>query len=274
MTLIYTLKSEYTELYQKWQERQLPQDVIAIFIDVYHCETCINNKVRKSALYVIVGIDFNAKKDLLGMYIYEGSETKGFWLQALNQLIERGLKRPLVVISDDFPGLKEAIKTLFPEALHQLCFIHMQRNVRKNMSSDDSKVFNKALKQIRFLDDPERCKQQFADLCKAYQTAYPTFIRALVEDTDNYFAFKYLPVDVQKHFYTTNIVESVNSIFEKIRGRLGGFSQSQDALCINVFITINSLRQRRWTRGVPMIMGNLYQLRQLFAQRYKEVPKT
>ena len=267
------LKQEYAEVYQKWQSRQLPHDMMALFADVYHCETCIHNKVRKSALYVIVGIDFEAKKELVGLYLYEGSETKGFWLQTLNQLIERGLKRTLMVISDDFPGLKDAVNTLFPEALHQLCFIHMQRNVHRNMGTADSKVFNQSLKQIRLMSDPECCQKEFTQLCEKYQKSYPSFVRGLLDDTKNYFAFKYLPSDIQKHFYTTNIVESVNSMLEKIRGKMGGFFQSQEALCINAFITIDSLRQRKWSHGVPMIKANLYQLRQLFAQKYGEGPK-
>jgi putative transposase len=267
------LKEEYLVLYRQWQERQLPQDVIAIFIDVYHSETFIDHKIRKISLYVIVGIDFNATKDLLGLYLYEGNESKGFWLQTLNQLIERGLKRPLAVISDDFSGLKDAVATLFPNSLHQLCFIHMQRNVRRNMALDDAKVFNQSLKQIKLCNDPESCKKQFTDLCQNFQKIYPTFIRSLLDDVNQYFAFKRFPPDIQKHFYTTNIVESVNSILERIRLRMGGFFKSQDALFTNVFITINSLRQRKWIHGMPILKGNLYNLRQLFAQIYGELPK-
>ena len=266
------LKKEYLSLFKQWQNRQLPENAIGLFIDAYHCETAVDDKVRKSVLYVIVGIDFNAKKDLFGLYLYDGHETKGFWLQTLNQLIERGLKRPLIMVSDDFPGLKESIATLFPNALHQLCFIHMQRNVRRNMGMEDAKNFNQSLKQIKLMGSPDICKNKFAELCQNYQKTYPTFIRSLQEDTDHYFAFKYLPSDTQKHFYTTNIVESVNSYLEKLRVRMGGFFQSQEALFVNVFITINSLSQRKWLKGVPMIKGNLYLLRQLFVQKYGELP--
>lgn len=267
------IKNEYLDLHKQWQNRQLPHDAIAIFIDAYHCETCINNKVRKTVLYVIVGVDFNGQKDLFGLYLYEGSENKAFWLQTLNQLIERGLKRPLMVVSDDFPGLKESVKTLFPTALHQLCFVHMQRNVHRNMGAYDSKTFNHTLKQIKLINNAETCLDEFTNLCNKYQSQYPTFIAALLEDTENYFAFKHLDPDTQKHFYTTNIVESVNSSLEKLRMRMGGFFQSQEALYVNVFITINSLRQRKWCKGIPKVKGNLYQLRQLFAQKYGEQPK-
>jgi putative transposase len=267
------IKNEYLKLHNKWQNRQLPADIVAIFIDAYHCEACVNDKVRKVALFVAVGIDFTGQKDLFGLYVYEGNENKTFWLQTLNQLIERGLKRPLMVISDDFAGLKDAVATLFPQALHQLCFIHMQRNVHRSMGVEDSKHFNQSLKQIRLIDDVETCTSEFTKLCQKYQKKYSHFITGLLNDTANYFAFKYLHPDVQKHFYTTNIVESVNSSLEKLRIRMGGFFQSHEALNVNVFIIINNLRQRKWVHGVPKIKGNLYHLRQLFAQRYGELPK-
>jgi len=90
--------------------------------------------LKKTALYVIISLDFEGRKDLAGLYLYDGSECKAYWLQTLNQLIERGIKCPLLIVSDDFAGLKNAISTLFPDALHQLCLIHMQRNVTNGPS--------------------------------------------------------------------------------------------------------------------------------------------
>lgn len=267
------LKENYSKLFYDWQQRELPEDVIALFIDVYHCNTFINGGIRKTALYVIISLDFEGKKDLAGLYLYDGSECKAFWLQTLNHLIERGIKCPLLIVSDDFSGLKNAVNTLFPNALHQLCFIHMQRNVRKQMGPQDAKYFNQALQQIKIISDINVCQTQFSELCEKYKKQYPAFISALLDDKENYFAFKNIPTDIQKHFYTTNIVESVNSIIETLRYKMGGFFQSKDALYVNIFLSIQSLQQRKWKRGVPMIKGYIYALRQLFAQRYNRQPK-
>jgi hypothetical protein len=67
-------------------------------------------------------------------------------------------------------------------------------------------VTNETLKQIKLLNNQEDCKKQFTALCEKHLQQYPNFIRGLLDDKDNYFAFKLLPSDVQKHFYTTNIV--------------------------------------------------------------------
>jgi len=267
------LKENYSKLFHDWQKRELPNDLLALFIDVYHCSTFIDGNIRKTALYVIISLDFEGKKDLAGLYLYDGSECKAFWLQTLNQMIERGIKHPLLVVSDDFSGLKNAIHTLFPKTLHQLCFIHMQRNIRKQMGSQDAKAFNQTLKEIKTFNKPDSCKKHFTELCEKYKEQYPTFIASLLEDKENYFVFKILPTDIQKHFYTTNIVESVNSIIETLRCKMGGFFQSKDALYVNIFLSIRSLQQRKWQHGIPMIKNNIYTLRQLFAQKYDRQPE-
>jgi len=141
------------------------------------------------------------------------------------------------------------------------------------MGPQDAKAFNKSLQQIKALDNIASCKEQFSDLCEKYKNNYSTFITTLLEDKDNYFAFKYIPVDIQKHFYTTNIVESVNSIIETLRYKMGGFFQSKDALYLNIFLSIRSLQQRKWHKGIPMVKANMYALRQLFAQKYNRQPE-
>jgi transposase-like protein len=132
------------ELYNQAKElktKELPENLFAMFIDAYHTQIKDTeaNRIRKAVIYNIIGIDMEGRKNLLSYYIYFGSETKEDWLQILNDLIKRGVKRVMVIVSDDFPGLAQAIKALFPETDHQLCFVHMQRNINRNMSKQDAK---------------------------------------------------------------------------------------------------------------------------------------
>jgi transposase-like protein len=77
-----------------------------LFIDAYHTQIKDEevNRIKKSVVYNIVGIDMEGRKSLVSYYIYFGSESKEDWLQILNDLIKRGLKRVMVIVSDDFPG--------------------------------------------------------------------------------------------------------------------------------------------------------------------------
>jgi transposase-like protein len=97
------------DLYNKAKEirtRELPSDMFALFIDAYHTQIKDEevNRIKKSVVYNIVGIDMEGRKSLVSYYIYFGSESKEDWLQILNDLIKRGLKRVMVIVSDDFPG--------------------------------------------------------------------------------------------------------------------------------------------------------------------------
>lgn len=269
-----TLKDEYLRAFQQWQTRELDKDMIALYIDVYHASANLDGKVVKVAIYVILGIDFNGVKSLLGIYLYKGHETKGFWLQTLNQIIDRGLCNPLYIISDDFSGLKDAVSTLFPKAYHQLCTVHMQRNVHRNMDKQDAIHFNESFSDIKNAKDFETCTREFKQLCEQYQKDYPSFIKALLEDTNNYFACTKLPKSIRKFFYSSNAVESANSCIERLRIRMGGFFQSEAALQVNIYLIFRRLSEKKWQHGVPWIKNELYAVRQLFAQTYDRQPMT
>ena len=86
----------------------------------------------------------------------------------------------MVIVSDDFPGLSHAIKNLFPQTDHQLCFLHMQRNIKKNMSKQDAKQFYEELSLIKKINDYEKAVMKFEELCKAYEKKYPAYIKGLL----------------------------------------------------------------------------------------------
>jgi transposase-like protein len=130
--------------------RGIKENYLAVYIDAYHTpiKEKVDEKVMEGVIYVIVGITLEGEKEMLGYYINIGNENKGDWLSVLNQLIDRGLKRPLMIVSHDFPGLIEAIRVLFPDTDHQLCTVHLKRNIYRNISKAESKEFLLELKKI------------------------------------------------------------------------------------------------------------------------------
>lgn len=265
------IRQEFLAEFEAWITRQLPTDFIAVYVDAYHGQIQEKNRVKKMVVYTVLGVDFEGKKELLGVYLSLGSETKTFWLQVFNDLIDRGLKHLLVLVSDDFSGLRAAVSTLFPKALHQLCFVHLQRNVRRNMGRDDAKEFIHALSQIKLEKDFPSAKERLDELLEAHQNRYPAFIEPLKSRAEHYLAFLHLPEEVRKYFYTTNAVESFHSALERLRLRSGGFFQSAETLKVNVYIHYRRIHQK-WLNGIPQVRANLYLLRQRFAQIYGELP--
>lgn len=265
------LSEEILKEYEAWNNRELPQDVIALIIDAYKSPIQYGDKVKKTITYVVQGIDFTGKKDVYGIYIYRGNENKAFWLSVLNNIIERGVKRTVMIITDDFSGLRESIPELFPEALHQLCYVHFMRNIIKNMDKEDATDFNSILKNIKEVKTYKDAKEMMDALLNTFQPKYSKYIDNIRSKSDNYLAFTKMPKEVRKYLYTTNSVESFNSILEKTRQEKGGFFQSEDVLKINIYIKYLNLK-KKWIKGSPFIVKNLYFLRQLFAQIYGELP--
>ena len=264
------------DLYLKAKElknKQLTNNVFCIFIDAYHTQIKDeNNKIKKAVIYSIISIDLTGKKELCGFYSFFGSESKEDWLVIFNDLISRGLTRLLLVISDDFSGLKEAIKSLFPNSSHQLCYIHMQRNVRRNMEKNDAKEFNEELSIIRKSKDKESAISKFENLCNLnkYKDKYKTFIKKLLLKKELYFNFLDYPKAIRKHIYTTNIIENFNSRIEVKRINSGGYFQSEKIVDIAIYLIANNLIQNRWKKSVPAFIEAEYEINQLFNLTFKK----
>ena len=261
------------DLYNKAKEirtRELPSDMFALFIDAYHTQIKDEevNRIKKSVVYNIVGIDMEGRKSLVSYYIYFGSESKEDWLQILNDLIKRGLKRVMVIVSDDFPGLTQAIGNLFPHTDHQLCFLHMQRNIKKNMSKQDAKQFYEELSLIKKINDYEKAIVKFEDLCKSYEKKYPSYIKGLLNKKDNYFNYKKYPEEVRKYIYTTNVVENINSRIELIRANTGGYFQSIKKAEVAIYVTVSRIEKNKWKEPLPLVKSALYELKQIFVKKF------
>ena len=169
---------------------------------------------------------------------------KGDWLQIFNDLINRGLKKAMIIISDDFPGLNEAIKALFPKTEHQLCYVHLQRNLFKNMARKDAQEFNKFLKTLKYCNSFEEAIERFREECEKYMRKYSGYMKYLLERAENYLIFLKYPEGVRKHIYTTNIVENFNSKLEIARMRSGGYFQSAKTADVSIYVVYENMKYK------------------------------
>ena len=120
--------------FYEFKSKELQGDYYFIYIDAYHCmvKDLKDKKVKRAVVYTVVGIDTNANKSLLGYYSFFGNENKSTWMEVFSDLINRGLKKVLMFICDDFKGISEAIKAYFPYSDIQKCTVHLSRNIYKH----------------------------------------------------------------------------------------------------------------------------------------------
>lgn len=177
----------------------------------------------------------------------------------------------LLIISDDLSGLDQAIEAIFDKSDHQLCFIHLQRNARRQMSREDTSRFNEKLKEIRIYSrDYEEAKQKFTELLNQYQEKYPSFITYISKKQEKYLSFMKYPKDIRRYIYTTNTAENFISLLERMRIRLGGYFASEEALEVNVMLQCESLSRGRWRKPIAKIKASAYEINQMFRLRFFE----
>src|SRR5215470_1881154 len=108
--------------------RPLDPDLLALFFDGKYVEVRDGDRLKPACIYLVIGLGRDGKKRVLACLSKSGRENLEDWKLVLRSLIERGLRRVLIVVHDDFSGLLPITKSLFPGADIQLCAVHMQRN--------------------------------------------------------------------------------------------------------------------------------------------------
>jgi putative transposase len=249
--------------------RPLDSDLLALFLDGKYVEFRDGDRLRVACIYVVVGLRRDGKKQILTCLARPSRENLEDWKAILRNLIERGLRRVLILVQDDFSGLLPIAQGLFPSADLQLCTVHMQRNAKNHLSKSDNTEFQQRWRTIKSSWNLEVANQQFEELCQRFANSYPTFIAELRKKRSHYLAFLPYPESIRRSFSTTNVVEAINGQLEIMRRNSGGYFQSEDSLKLKLGLLISSLEDGRWRSPGRSVCTVLHQLDAMFQSRFE-----
>jgi putative transposase len=200
---------------KEWQNRPLEKVYPFIFMDAIHYKVRDEGQVNKRAAYVVVGIDLEGYKDILGIWIGDNESAK-FWLGVLNDLRNRGVEDVLIFCVDELTGLEEAIEAVYPKAEVQRCIIHQLRNSFKYVSYKDLKEFTKDFKSVYTAPNEEAALERLYELKEKWGKEYPYAFRSWENNWDVISPFFKYPPEIRKIMYTTNIIEGLHRQFRKV----------------------------------------------------------
>jgi putative transposase len=200
---------------KEWQNRPLEKVYPFIFMDAIHYKVRDEGQVNKRAAYVVVGIDLEGYKDILGIWIGDNESAK-FWLGVLNDLRNRGVEDVLIFCVDGLTGLEEAIEAVYPKAEVQRCIIHQLRNSFKYVSYKDLKEFTKDFKSVYTAPNEEAALERLYELKEKWGKEYPYAFRSWENNWDVISPFFKYPPEIRKIMYTTNIIEGLHRQFRKV----------------------------------------------------------
>ena len=229
---------------KQWQSRPLDSVYCIVWLDAMHFKVREEGKVQHKALYNVLGINKEGRKEILGMYISE-SEGANFWLQVLTDLNNRGVKDILIACTDNLTGFTQAIHSIFPKADIQLCVVHQIRNSLKYVASKEQKVFMKDLKLVYQADTKDQAETALLDLEEKWGKKYPVVIRSWNDNWDRLSTYFEYSQPIRRLIYTTNTVEGFHRQVRKVTKTKGAFT-SDMALMKLVYLVTRRI-EKKWT---------------------------
>lgn len=230
---------------KEWQNRPLEKIYPFVFMDAMHYKVRDNGQVINKAVYVVMGINLEGYKDILGIWIGENESSK-FWLGVLNELKNRGIEDILLFCVDGLTGMKEAINATFPNAEIQRCIIHQLRNSFKNVSYKDLKAFSKDFKTVYTAPGEEAALDNFVEVKNKWGKHYPFAFKNWENNWDVLSPFYKYPNEIRKIIYTTNIIEGVNRQFRKVTKTKSVFPS--DASLEKILFLAAKNVMKKWTQ--------------------------
>lgn len=251
---------------KSWRSRSLEPVYAIVWLDAIHYKVMDDKGFAVTrAIYNVLGIDKDGKKDLLGMYISK-SEGANFWLSVLTDLQNRGVADILIACVDGLKGFPDAIKSVFPEASVQLCIIHQIRNSIKYVGSKHQKEFMGDLKLVYRAVSKEAAETQLDTLEAKWGEQYPIVIKSWRDNWDRLTEyFQYTPM-IRKLIYTTNTVEGYHRQIRKVTKNKGVFP-NDTALEKLVYLAYRNIK-KKWTMPLANWATISQQLAIKFGERF------
>ncbi|EHK4823877.1 IS256 family transposase, partial [Salmonella enterica subsp. enterica serovar Abony] len=210
-TLISKVTDAVKEQVTEWQNRQLDALYPIVYMDCIVVKVRQNGSVINKAVFLALGINTEGQKELLGMWLAENEGAK-FWLSVLTELKNRGLQDILIACVDGLKGFPDAINSVFPQTHIQLCIIHMVRNSLKYVSWKDYKAVTSGLKTVYQAPTEEAALMALDAFAKVWDDKYPQISKSWRAHWENLNTLFSYPPDIRKAIYTTNAIESLNSV--------------------------------------------------------------
>ncbi|MBV9039207.1 MAG: IS256 family transposase [Acidobacteriaceae bacterium] len=244
-TLISNVTDAVAEEVKAWQSRPLNSVYPIVYLDALHVKIRDAGHVQNRAIYVVIGINLEGNKEVLGLWAGQAEGAK-FWLQVVTELKNRGVQDIYIACVDGLKGLPQAIETVFPKAQVQLCVVHLVRNSLHYVSWKERKTVAAELKPIYRAATAEDGWDQLEAFAEKWDARYPSISQIWKRNWEQVRPFFAYPAEIRKVIYTTNAVESLNMSLRKVIKTRGSFPHEEAALKL-LYLGLERVA-KKWTR--------------------------
>jgi len=266
--LISNITDKIMPLIREWQSRPLEAVYAIVFLDAIHYKVREDGQIKSKAAYMVIGIDLEGRKDVLGIWIGE-SESAKFWLSVLSELKNRGVSDILIASVDNLSGFSEAISAAFPLTQIQKCIVHQVRNSIRYVSYKDVKKVTSDLKRVYTSPSEGAALGELDAFEGEWGKKYPYVVESWRRNWAEIATFFAYPPEIRKIIYTTNVIESYHRQLRKVTKGKSIFP-TDDALLKMLYLVTQDVT-RKWTMRLLNWGQILAQLAVSFPDRVKPV---
>ena len=227
--LISTVTDNVQELVREWQTRPLDEVYPIVYLDALRVKIRHDGAVQNRCIYLAVGVNLEGRKEALGLWSAE-SEGAKFWLSVLTELRNRGVRDVFIACVDGLRGFTEAIESVFPDAITQLCIVHQIRNSLTYVSHKEKKAVAAALKPIYTAVTEEEALAALEEFSGRWDARYPVISRSWRANWQRISPMFRFSADIRRAIYTTNVIESLNYSLRKITKTRASFPTEEAAI--------------------------------------------
>jgi putative transposase len=246
-TLISQVTDAVLDEVKAWQSRSLSAVYPLVWLDAIIVKVRENGKVVNKAIHLVLAVNLRGEKELLGLWVGQNEGAK-FWMNVLTDLKNRGVQDLFITCVDGLTGFPEAIVAVFPQALVQLCMVHMVRNSVAFVSYKDRKTVCADLKAIYTAATEDEAELNLELFAEKWDVQYPSISRSWRNHWVNIIPMFSFPPEIRKVMYTTNAIESVNMCLRKVTKNHRIFPNDEAALKV-VYLAIQNL-SKKWTMPI------------------------
>jgi len=263
-TLVSQVTDAILEEITLWQNRPLEEVYPIIYLDAVRVKVRHNSTVINKAVYISIGVTWDGKKEVLGMWIAETEGAK-FWLQVITELKNRGVRDIFIACVDGLKGFPEAIEAVFPKTQVQLCIVHMVRHSLRYVSWKQRKEVAKDLKSVYQAPTIDQAETNLTAFAKKWDASHPTISKSWRNNWERIIPLFSYPPEIRKATYTTNAIESLNMSLRKVTKNRGSFP-NDEAMTKLLYLAMKNL-SKKWTLPIRDWKSAMNQFTILFEGR-------
>ena len=266
-TLISAVTEAVRDELNEWQSRPLDAVYPVIWLDALIVKVRDGSIVRNKAAHIAIGLGLEGHKEVLGLWL-ESNEGAKFWLRVLTELRNRGVKDVLFACCDGLKGFPEAIEAAFPQTTVQTCIVHQVRNSLAYVPWRERKDVAVDLREIYTANDEAAALKALERFEQKWSKKYPTIAPSWRRNWSRIVPFLAFPPEIRKMIYTTNAIESLNSVLRKAVRSKGHFPNEEAALKL-LYLALRNV-EKKWRGEMRDWKRISAQLRIFFEDRLPE----